>query len=255
MGSEGWRRTEPDHRRDPIGDVTLAYEPGETIVHRLDPRSKLAVQVAFAAAAFAHTTPRGLAALTALGLLLLAAARLSVLETLFEVRFVLVLVVAPVVIEGLTWEPPWFSIADVREPALASYRVLLILLVSAAYVRTTPVRESEAAIRWLVPGRVGRALALGVGLVFRFLPVLQADLTTVRGAMRARLGDERPLTERMWIVATAGLDRAFGRADRLALAMGARCLSWNPTMPALRFERVDLPGLALAAALLVWAVL
>lgn len=41
----------------------LTYEPGDTLAHRLDPRTKLAVQVAFAAAGFAHTTPAGLVAL------------------------------------------------------------------------------------------------------------------------------------------------------------------------------------------------
>lgn len=235
--------------------MTLAYEPGETIAHRLDPRSKLVVQSAFAIAAFAHTTPRGLAVLTVSGLSLLAAARVSPTRTLWDLRFVLVLVAAPVVVEGLTWGSPWFSVADASGPALASYRVVLILLVSAAYVRTTPVRDSEAAIRWAIPGKPGRLLSTGVALVVRFLPVLRADLGGIRRAMAVRLGSERPLTERMEIVAIGGLSRAFERADRLALAMNARCFAWNPTVPALRFSWVDLPALCLAAGLLAWAVL
>jgi biotin transport system permease protein len=57
----------------------------------------------------------------------------------------------------------------------------------------------------------------------------------------------------MRLVATAGLRRAFSRADRLSLALRARCLSWNPTLPALRFRAVDAPVLLLAAALAGWA--
>jgi biotin transport system permease protein len=235
--------------------VTLTYEPGGTIAHRLDPRSKLGVQLAFAIAAFAHTTPRGLAVLTALGVLLLAAARLPVGRALWELRFVVVLVSLPALVEGLVWGEPWFSVVEAREPALASYRVLLIVLVSAAYARTTPVRDSEAAIRWAIPGKAGRLLATGVALVFRFLPVLRADLAAIRRAMEARLGTERPLTERMELIAVGGLQRAFGRADRLALAMNARCFAWNPTLPDLGFSRVDLPAFCLMGALLVWTVL
>ncbi|MDL0128925.1 energy-coupling factor transporter transmembrane protein EcfT, partial [Halobacterium salinarum] len=44
--------------------MTLAYRPGGGVLHRLDPRAKLALQAGFAAAAFAHTTILGLAALT-----------------------------------------------------------------------------------------------------------------------------------------------------------------------------------------------
>ncbi|WP_129114347.1 energy-coupling factor transporter transmembrane component T family protein [Halegenticoccus tardaugens] len=227
----------------------LTYAPGETLAHRLDPRSKLLFQFAFAAAAFAHTNPRGLAALTALAGVVLLASGLPPTTALWEFRFALPFLVAAPLVEALTLGPPWFVPADAASPALASYRVLLVLLVSAAYVRTTPVRDSRAAIQRTVPGKPGQFLGVGVALVFRFLPALQADLARVREAMAARLGDERPLRERMWLVAAAGLNRAFGRADRLALALRARCFAWNPTLPELRFSRLDVPAVALSAIL------
>lgn len=233
----------------------LRYEPGTTVVHALDPRTKLAVQIGFTIAAFAHTTPEGLAVLTAVALAIMATARLSPLATLYDVRFVLpILVVAPL-FEGLTLGPPWFSVAEARFPALASYRVLLILFVSAAYVHTTPTRESRAAIQWLVPGKAGQFLGMGVAFVFRFLPVLIDDLQRAREAMQARLGTERPLTERMQLVATAGLRRAFARSDALSLALRARCYAWNPTLPRLALGRWDVPGLMLSVALVASVLL
>jgi biotin transport system permease protein len=129
------------------------------------------------------------------------------------------------------------------------------LLVSAAYVTTTPSRESRAAIQWLVPGRPGQFLGVGVGLVFRFLPVLRRDAARAREAMRARLGEARPLSERMRIVATTSLRRAFDRSDTLALALGARCFAWNPTLPRLALGRTDVPVLAGCVALVGWALL
>ncbi|MFC7136964.1 energy-coupling factor transporter transmembrane component T family protein [Halobaculum litoreum] len=232
----------------------LAYDPGESAAHRLDARTKLLVQTAFAAAAFAHTTPSGLAALTALAVVLLAGSATPVRTALAEFRVVLPLLAAGPIVEALRLGAPWVEPTAAVAPALASYRSLLLLGLAAAYVRTTPVRESEAAVSWLVPGRPGRLLGVGVGLVFRLLPVLQADLARTREAMRARLGDERPLRDRVRIVTTAGLNRVLGRTDRLAVALRARCLSWNPTPPPSSLDRGDAVAAALAAGLLAWAV-
>ena len=232
----------------------LSYEPRDSLAHRLDPRAKLAVQVGFALAAFAHTTPRGLAILTALAGCVLAAARLSPIAALRETRYALPFLVAGPAIAALTLGPPWIAASQAVAPALASYRVLVVLVVSVAYVRTTRVRDSRAAVQSLVPGRPGRFLGVGVALVFRFLPVLLADLSRTRTAMRARLGSERGLIDRMEIVTSAGVRRAFGRADRLGVALRARCFAWNPTLPRLRFARRDVAALCFAGGLVAWTL-
>lgn len=233
----------------------LSYEPGDSLAHRLDPRSKLAVQFAFAVAAFVYTTPRGLAVLTALAFGVLAAAETPVVGTLREYRFVFPFLAAAPLLEGLVWGAPWFAVRDAVPSALAGYRVVLVLLVAAAYVRTTPVRESRAAIQWAVPGRPGQFLGMGTAFVFRFLPVLRSDLGRIRAAQRARLGSERPVPARMRLVAVAAFNRAFERADRFGLALQARCFAWNPTLPSLRPGYLDVPALALAATLFGAAVL
>lgn len=232
----------------------LTYEPGRSIAHQLDPRAKFAVQIGFALAAFSHTTPHGLLVLTVLTAFILAAAALSPLVAVQEVRYALPFLIAGPLLSALVLGPPWIELTEAFVPTLASYRVLLVLLVSVAYVRTTPVRDSRAAVQRVVPGRIGRLLAIGVALVFRFLPVLMSDLFRARTAMQARLGTERRLTDRMSIITIAGIQRAFERADRLGMALRARCFSWNPTLPALRLSLWDAPALLLAAGLLVWAL-
>ncbi|NUB92996.1 energy-coupling factor transporter transmembrane protein EcfT [Haloterrigena sp. SYSU A558-1] len=233
----------------------LTYDPDDTLAHRLDPRSKLAVQLGFAATALAHTSPRALVALTAVAAAILLAARVPLRETLSAYRFALLFLALAPVLAALTFGPPWIDLADGLASARASYRVLLVLLVSAAYVRSTTVRDSRAAIQRTIPGRAGQLLGIGVALVFRFLPVLQADLRTISDAMAARLGDQRSAVDRASTLGLLGLSRAFDRADHLALAMQARCFAWNPTLPALSLSRLDYPVLAAAVVLALSALL
>ncbi|WP_306052552.1 energy-coupling factor transporter transmembrane component T family protein [Natronococcus wangiae] len=231
----------------------LTYEPDDTTVHRLDPRAKLAVQIGFAATALAHATPRALVALSGLTAVVLLAARVRLRRTLYAYRFALVVLALGPIVAAATLGPPWIDLDAGFTTALASYRVLLVLLVSAAYVRTTPVRHSRAAIQRTIPGKPGQLLGIGVALVFRFLPVLQTDMRTVRDAMAARLGTERRAVDRLTTLGLLGLSRTFDRADRLALALQARCFSWNPTLPPLSFSRRDVPVLSLSVVLLLTA--
>jgi biotin transport system permease protein len=233
----------------------LRYTPGDSLAHRLDPRTKLFVQVAFVAAAFAHTTPRGLAVLTVVVVGLLASAGLRPWTVAYGYRYALPLLVVAPLVAGATLGDPWLRLDAVAAASLASYRVLLVLVVSAFYVHTTSARESRAAVQHTVPGKPGQFLGLGVGFVFRFLPVLRDDLQRVRQASRARLGDERPVQDRMRHVAVAGLNRAFDRADTFSLALRTRCLAWNPTLPKLGFTRVDVGGATLGAGLLVFTLI
>lgn len=235
--------------------MTLSHVPGESFAHRLDPRTKLAVQAGFALAAFAATTFAELGALTVVALLVLLTARLPPVDALSEYRFALLLLAVGPVVRALTWGSPWIRPADALPAVVAGYRVVLLLLVAAAYVRTTPVRDSRAAIQWLVPGRAGQFLGMGVAFVFRFLPLLRADLARVREATAARLGTERPLAERVEIVGVTGLSRALARVDTLSLALRARCFAWNPTLPPLGFGRGDALGLLVAALLAGFAAL
>jgi biotin transport system permease protein len=233
----------------------ITYAAGDTPIHRLDPRSKLFVQAAVAVAAFAHTTPRGLLLLTAFVLAVCWLAATPLVASLRSYRAFLPFLVAAPLVEGATLGAPWFVPADAITPALASYRVLLLLLVSTAYIRTTRVRESRAAIQWLLPGRAGVVLGAGVGFVLRFLPLLRDDLSSIRSAVDARLGSERPIRERIRLIGVTGLRRVFARADRFALALQARCFAWNPTLPPLTATWRDVPALLVGVGLVVWAVI
>ena len=227
----------------------LTYRPGGTVAPRLDARSKLACQFGFAVAAFAVPTPDRLLALAGVAALALLAGRLSPLSVLRAYWFVFLVLLLGPLSAALSVTRPWVVPARGVESLFAISRVALVLFVGAVYVRTTPVRESRAVVQRYVPGRLGQSLGVGVGLTFRFLPVLRRDLLSVRDAIRARGGANRSIVDRASRIAVLGLGRALDRSDRLSLALRARCFAWNPTPPRMRFGRWDYPVLALALVL------
>lgn len=230
----------------------LTYEPGETVAHRLDPRSKMAFQIGFAVAAFARVDAGWLAVLSAVSAIVLAAARVSPFAVVRSYRFVFLILAGGPVLAMVTLGPPWITPEAAVGPTIEVARIALIFFVGAAYVRSTPVRETRAAIQRHVPGRTGQLLGVGVALTFRFVPILRRDLLAVREAMQARGGANRSIVDRAQRIGMLGLTRAFERADRLTVALQARCFAWNPTLPDLQCSRRDYPvlfaGLVLGSA-------
>jgi biotin transport system permease protein len=227
----------------------LTYTPGETPVHRLDPRAKLAFQVGFAIAAFAASSLLALAGMFALGVACSIAAGLSPVRALRAYWLVLVVLALGPVIGGLTFGPPWFRVEGALTSLWSVARIVPVLFVSAAFVHATPVRDTRAAIQHTVPGRFGQLLGVGIALTFRFVPVVRADVGRIREAIAARGGERRPWRDRASRLATLSLVRALQRADSLSVALRARCFSYNPTLPDLRFSPVDYLVVAFGAGL------
>ncbi|WP_302082700.1 energy-coupling factor transporter transmembrane component T family protein [Salinibaculum rarum] len=228
----------------------LTYTPGETLVHRLDPRAKIAFQIGFAIAALAASSALQLLAVFAVAVGCLSAARLSPVRALRAYRLVVVFLALGPILGGLTVGAPWFRVDGAVTALWSVARIVPVLLVSAAFVHATPVRDTRAAIQHTVPGRFGQLLGVGVALTFRFVPVVRADVGHIREAIAARGGQRRSWRDRATRLATLSLVRAVGRADSLSVALRARCFAYNPTLPALQFSRADalVVGAALALA-------
>ncbi len=233
----------------------LTYVPGETVVHRLDPRAKLGFQLGFAVAAFANPEPAWLGGVTLVALAALAAARLSPLVVLRSYRVIFAVLALGPLIAGFRPGPPWFLVDPALDSVLAIARVVPVLLVSAAYVHATPVRDTRAAIQWAIPGRFGQLLGVGVGMTVRFVPLVRADVRRVREAIAARGGDRRPLHDRVGRLGLLSARRALARADRLSVALQARCFAWNPTLPPLSVGPADAAVTAAGIGLAVVALL
>lgn len=232
----------------------FVFDGGETPVHRLDARAKLVFQIGFVTTAYLRTDPFSLLVLTIIVAGILHSCRVSIPRAIYGIRHVLAFLALAPLIGGMQLVPPWFAPTGVIDPGLAAYRIVLILLVGMIYVRTTPIRESQAAIAWFIPGRVGRFLGLGVGLVAGMLPQLRRDISRMRTAMRMRHAGERPVRERMTLLSIGILLRGFDRADKRADALRSRCLSWNPTLPPLTWQHRDTATVGCALVLTLWGI-
>lgn len=233
----------------------LTYTPGETVVHRLDPRTKLGFQFAFALATFSTATLPRLAGLFVVGLGCLYLAGTTVQAVLRAYWVVLLVLALGPLIAAISLGPPWIELAPAVESLRSVARIVPLLFVSAAYITATPIRDTRAAIQRTVPGRPGQLLGVGVALTFRFVPVLRADLRRVGDALRARGGETRSFRKRSQRLTTLMVVRALRRSDRLSVALQARCFAWNPTLPQLQFGRLDIPAWLLSVALVALAVI
>lgn len=224
-------------------------------INRLDPRTKLGLQIAFVAAAMAHTTESGLPIIAVIGFGLIVGAGQRIRMLLYELRYlVMILAMAPL-LGGITVIPPGFTRAGAWDPLLAAVRVLIVVMVCLAIVRTTKPSELSAATTWFVPGRLGRWLGLSVGLVARFLPLIRREVRQTRQALSIRNAGARPPHERVQFLSVTVLVRLFERADRVRDALLARNLTWNPTPPSMSFSWRDGPGALVIGALFIWALL
>lgn len=254
-----------------VAVVTTTTE--DSPLRALDPRAGLAWQVGFSVAAFGA---RGPAWFLALGLLAAGTVRLaglSLRRVLREYWILLALLATGPIGAGIQLGPPpgagvgllpgGAGLEPIRlgvdaAAATASLRsvsrVVLVLLVAASFLRTTPVREARAAVQWALPGRLGRLFGAGVAVSVRFLPLVSADLRRRRTASVARLGNRRGVLDRIQRLAVGGLADAFDRADRLALALRSRCFAWNPTPPRLQMAAADYLVVVASLVLAVGAV-
>lgn len=228
----------------------LTYRPGNSIAHNLDPRTKLFLQACFALPVI-YAAPPTLALITIGVLAMLSLSRLSLFRTIYTYRYVgLLLLLAPV-LEGLTLNPPWISLTPMLPPALASYRVALLILISAIYIHTTSPQDSRAAVQQLIPGKPGQFLGAGVMIIFHVFPQLLSSIKQRRQAMETRLSDTRPLHRQIELLTTNVLTLLFHQSDQYSTALRTRCFAWNPTLPHLEFNRIDATAMIIGVLIVI----
>ncbi len=214
--------------------VAFGYHHAATLLHDLDARVKLAVLVACSLTSL-RTGGTGLVLALPVAMLLLHRARLPVRGWFAGLGWYLLLLAAIVLVRALTAPgEPLFGMAALPlsrqgadEGLILAGRLLFVTILGLLLTGTTRPSQLRTAVEWylrplpLVPQRQAATM---IGLLVRFIPVILAQATEQGEALRARAIDNRrnPL-RRLTFLCMPLMRRTFVTADRLALAMEARC--------------------------------
>ncbi len=219
-----------------------SYLPGDSPLHRMDPRAKLVLGCAFIIIALVAQDFASLAVCAVFALAFFLIARLPVGKALRSIGpLALIAVVAAVlnlfVVQGgavlFEWGFVRVSEAGVHQCLFVAARVLLMMFAMTLVTMTTPTLDiSEATESLMSPlarfGFPAHEIAMIMGIALRFLPQFAQEFAIIyqaqvsRGAKLAespRRGALRMLSSLMVPLFTS----AFRHAETLSLAMDARC--------------------------------
>lgn len=217
------------------------YIPGDSFVHRLDPRSKLLFLIFFAMIVFLANNAPSYALLLGFTLLVILLSRTPLTYMLRGLKPVWFLIVFTVILHLLITKGGtvyvqwgWFSIeeAGIRQAAFMAMRLILLVTMGALLTLTTkPMDLTDGLERLMSPfKRLGipvHEIALMLSIALRFIPTLLEETDKIMKAQKARgvdfeTGSLLKRARHMIPIVIPLFISAFRRAEDLAFAMEAR---------------------------------
>ncbi|MBR9979733.1 MAG: energy-coupling factor transporter transmembrane protein EcfT [Desulfatitalea sp.] len=240
----------------------FGYRWRSTALHAMDARIKLAALMALSTASLAA----GITGMLLASVLVAAAFHQTgtpLVRALGELRYFLILLIAIWMLRSastpgdplLTWQGMVISRQGVFEGAMLCWRWLLIVFLGMTVCATTRSSGIRAAVEWFLrplPGVQAHRVGTMIGLLLRFIPVILTQARETADAQRARAVENRknPIY-RMRSMGLPMLRRTFLMADRLAIAMEARCFGDQRTPHAWHFQPMDRIALVIVIVLCV----
>lgn len=247
-----------------LKDITLGqYFPGNSFIHRLDPRTKILIMVAYVVLVFVIQNFYGYIALTLFLCLCVGASKISPKYLIKGLRPILVFIV----FTGLfnlfltSGTPVWsFGILTITREGIrfAAFMVLrlvfLILGTSLLTLTTSPIALTDGLECLLAPFKrfhvPSHEIAMMMTIALRFIPTLLDETDKIMKAQSARgasidSGNIFSRAKAMVPILIPLFISAFRRADELATAMECRCYrggDGRTRMYELKFSAVDVGG-------------
>lgn len=261
-----------------IKDITIGqYVPGESFIHKLDPRTKILVSILFIVQLFVIKDFKGYIFVLAfiIGTVYIAKLSPRYLYKGLKPVFVLIIITALLnlfMIDGSKLLFQWRFIKIYEEGVnIALFMVLrlifLILGTSLLTLTTSPIELTDGIERLLNPfkkiGLPAHELAMMMTIALRFIPTLMDETDKIMKAQMARGADFEsgnlvqkaksliPLLVPLFI-------SSFRRADELAMAMEARCYrggEGRTRMKQLKMEAIDFIAFAIFFTLAALSVM
>ena len=255
-----------------LRDITIGQHfPGNSLVHRFDPRLKLVLTIAYIVLLFAASNPLGLTlSILFLGVMY-RVAKIPVKMIGKSLKPILPIVLFTAVLnlffvsgEGDPLVHFWFlSIyaEGVRYAVLMAVRVMALIAGTSLLTYTTsPIVLTDAIEQLLKPlGKLHfpvHELAMMMSIALRFIPTLIEETDKIMNAQKARGAqlDTGKMTDRVKALVPVLIPlfiSAFRRADELAMAMECRCYrggTGRTRLKVLRCEKQDYIDLAVCIA-------
>ena len=261
-----------------LDNITLGqYLPGNSFLHRLDPRAKILLTVLMIAAVFTASGFIGYALLFAFMGIITYFSKLNFKFVLKGLKPILYIVVLTFFINllfngGTTVLFQWgilrITQEGLRTAVLMALRLTLLVFTTQLLTLTTsPIALTDGLERLLKPlskiGFPAHELAMMMSIALRFIPTLMEETDKIMKAQMARGADfesgnlinrakaMRPLLVPLFV-------SAFRRADELAMAMEARCYRGGEKrtrMKILKFTQLDGIAALAVCALLVLTII
>ena len=255
-----------------LRDITLGqFFPGTTIVHRLDPRTKLLLTVVYIAALFTAKDYISYSVMLVALVTCIALSRIRLSALLRGLRPLVMIIAITAIInlfyaKGTVLVSFWvFTITyeGVKTAVFMAVRIIMLIMGTFLLTYTTsPIALTDGLERLMGPLKKLRVpvheLSMMMSIALRFIPTLIEETDKIMSAQKARGADFETgkLTERaraLLPIIVPLFVSAFRRAEELAVAMECRCYNGGvgrTRMKQLIFGWQDYAALILGALLL-----
>ncbi len=227
-----------------LKNITLGqYFPGDTFIHRLDPRSKILITIAFIVALFIAHGAASYAVCAAFLALCVVISKIKAKALFSGLKPIIIIILITAVLnlfytQGEVLVSFWiFKITKEGIFAAVFMMLRIVMLICGTFLltyTTAPMQLTDAIESLLAPMKKIKfpvhELAMMMSIALRFIPTLIEETDKIMSAQKARGADFEtgglisrakamlPLLIPLFI-------SAFRRADELATAMESRCYS------------------------------
>lgn len=244
-----------------LRDITIGqYYPADSIIHKLDPRTKLMATLVYILSLFLFRNVAGFAAVTLWLLLVIRMSKVPFGYMVKGLKAIVIILIITVVFNlfltpGETLISFWklrITEEGLRNAVFMTVRLIYLILGSSILtLTTTPNQLTDGLEKSLKPlNKIHvpvHEIAMMMSIALRFIPILIEETDKIMKAQLARGADFEsgnlvkkakamvPLLVPLFI-------SAFRRANDLALAMEARCYhggEGRTKMKPLKYKRVD----------------
>ena len=227
-----------------LRDITLGqFFPGNSILHRIDPRIKIILSVAYIVSVFLVNSVSGYILLVLTTAAVVALSRISVKTVLKGMKPVLFVLIFTAIInifftKGETllfgWKFIEIYLEGIIKAVFMAIRIAALIVGTSVLLTytTSPIALTDAIERLLSPLRLIKVpvheFAMMMTIALRFIPTLIEETDKIMNAQKARGADftNGKLLDRAKALIPVLIPlfiSAFRRADELAVAMECRC--------------------------------